>query len=67
MNNKIVSEGAKYVPFDVSGRNPDMHDRVCKVLQHHKLTVHGDGVIEADLIEAVLASIKSKKNHEKTH
>jgi hypothetical protein len=59
--NKTIPEGAKYVPFDISGRTPDMHARVCKVLQHHKLTVHGDGVIEADLIEAVLASIEARK------
>jgi Na+-transporting methylmalonyl-CoA/oxaloacetate decarboxylase gamma subunit len=29
------------------------------VLKHHQLTKHGDGVIEADLIEAVLASIRA--------
>jgi len=42
-----------------TGRTADMHSRVRKVLQHHKLTVHGDGVVEADLIEAVLDSIRT--------
>lgn len=40
-----------------SGRTSEMHTKVRHVLQHHKLTTHGDGVVEADLIEAVLSSI----------
>ena len=35
-----------------------MHSRVRKALKHHGLTVHGSSVVEADLIEAVLASIR---------
>jgi hypothetical protein len=31
-----------------------MHTAVRKVLKHHKLTEVGDGVVEADLIYAVL-------------
>jgi hypothetical protein len=42
-----------------TGRTADMHARVRSVLKHHQLTKHGDGVIEADLIEAVLASIRA--------
>lgn len=56
---KSIPESAKYVPFDKSGRTPDMHTRVRNVLKHHKLTEVGDSIIEADLIEAVLASIKA--------
>lgn len=58
---KSISEGAKYVPFTESGRTPDMHTRVRNVLKHHNLTEVGDSVIEADLIEAVLASINAKE------
>jgi hypothetical protein len=41
-----------------TGRTSDMHSRVRKVLKHHHLTMHGDSVVEADLIEAVLAAQK---------
>lgn len=36
--------------------NPEMHTAVRNVLKHHKLTTHGDGVVEADLIAAVLSA-----------
>ena len=44
-----------------TGRTADMHARVRSVLKHHQLTKHGDGVIEADLIEAVLDSIRTQE------
>ena len=44
-----------------SKRTSDMHGQVRKVLQHHGLTVHGDGVVEADLIEAVLDSLAASE------
>lgn len=34
---------------------PKLHEAVRSVLRHHKLTVHGDAVVEADLIAAVRA------------
>ncbi len=36
-----------------------MHSAVRRVLKHHKLTLNGDGVIEADLIYAVLDIVNS--------
>jgi len=44
-----------------TGRTADMHARVRSVLKHHQLTKHGDGIIEADLIEAVLDSIRTQE------
>ena len=35
---------------------PEIHAAVRKVLQHHKLTEVGSGVVEADLIHAVLSN-----------
>jgi hypothetical protein len=35
-------------------RTMGMNDAVRRVLKHHNLTEHGDGVVEADLIHAVL-------------
>jgi hypothetical protein len=34
-----------------------MHSAVRKVLEHHRLTRVGDGVFEADLIDAVLGCL----------
>lgn len=38
-----------------------LHAAVRKVLQHHKLTTHGDGVVEADLIDAMLTTASTRQ------
>ena len=53
MSNLPIAANMKIVD-KASGRTAEMHTSVRQVLKHHKLTVHGDGVLEADLIEAVL-------------
>lgn len=39
---------------------PEMNSAVRKTLQHHGLTKHGDGVVEADLIHAVLKCLPAQ-------
>jgi hypothetical protein len=46
-----IPEGWKLVPINATA---EQHASVRGVLRHHNLTVYGDGVIEADLIHAVL-------------
>jgi hypothetical protein len=53
-------EAANLIDPEVARRRedptPEMHAAVRKVLQHHGLAAVGDGVVEADLIHAVLSN-----------
>jgi len=53
-----AAEGAAPVPegWQPMRRTPEMHSAVRRVLKYHGLTKVGDGVVEADLIEAMLAA-----------
>lgn len=50
-------KNVKLLPVDKQAElNSARHAAIRKVLRHHGLTVHGDAVVEADLIAAMLAA-----------
>lgn len=59
-NDKLEAGAKLYLAAPVqtgAADSPEVRQAVRKVLKHHKLTEHGDGVVEADLAHAVVAAL----------
>lgn len=59
-------KNAKLLPVNKQAElNSARHAAIRKVLRHHGLTVHGDAVVEADLIAAMLAAAPQQSKEPK--